>query len=85
METGRRDGLVSNAADVDLPSPSMTVAQSAAVFAAKDFDIEEMVVLLGIDYIESLSPFSFSFYCEYHTYKGRQIYETKRDKKNKMV
>ncbi|KAL2944308.1 Peroxidase 60 [Bienertia sinuspersici] len=47
VETGRKDGLVSNAADVDLPSPSMTVAQSAAVFAAKGFSVEEMVVLLG--------------------------------------
>ncbi|KNA20253.1 hypothetical protein SOVF_054230, partial [Spinacia oleracea] len=47
VETGRKDGLVSNAADVQLPNPSMTVDEAAAVFAAKNFTLEEMVVLLG--------------------------------------
>ncbi|XP_021773672.1 peroxidase 57-like [Chenopodium quinoa] len=47
VETGRRDGLVSISADVNLPNPSMTVEEAAAVFAAKNFTVEEMVILLG--------------------------------------
>ncbi|CAO2836118.1 unnamed protein product [Amaranthus hypochondriacus] len=47
VETGRRDGLVSNALDVDLPSPSMTIDQAFEMFARRNFTLEEMVVLLG--------------------------------------
>ncbi|XP_048489799.1 peroxidase 57-like [Beta vulgaris subsp. vulgaris] len=47
VQTGRRDGLVSKADDVDLPSPTLTVSQIIAVFKAKNFTAEEMVVLLG--------------------------------------
>ncbi|XP_074268147.1 peroxidase 57-like [Silene latifolia] len=47
VETGRKDGLVSNKDDVDLPSPTMTIAESSAFFAARNFTLEEMVVLLG--------------------------------------
>lgn len=46
-QTGRRDGLVSKAEDVDLPSPTLTVPETIAVFQAKNFTPEEMVVLLG--------------------------------------
>jgi len=48
VETGRRDGLVSNAEDVNLPSPDMTASQGIEIFGAKNFTAEEMVVLLGI-------------------------------------
>uniref|UniRef100_A0A803KV71 Peroxidase n=1 Tax=Chenopodium quinoa TaxID=63459 RepID=A0A803KV71_CHEQI len=47
VETGRRDGLVSNADDVDLPSPFASVSDSISAFGAKNFNPEEMVVLLG--------------------------------------
>ncbi|KAL9247318.1 hypothetical protein vseg_020762 [Gypsophila vaccaria] len=47
VEMGRRDGLVSNASNVDLPGPAMTVPESVAFFAARNFTKEEMVVLLG--------------------------------------
>ncbi|KAK9755897.1 hypothetical protein RND81_01G058000 [Saponaria officinalis] len=46
-EMGRRDGLVSDASNVNLPSPTMTVSESAAYFASRNFTTEEMVVLLG--------------------------------------
>uniref|UniRef100_A0A803MXT0 peroxidase n=1 Tax=Chenopodium quinoa TaxID=63459 RepID=A0A803MXT0_CHEQI len=46
-QTGRRDGTVSKAEDVDLPSPALTVQETIDVFQAKNFTAEEMVVLLG--------------------------------------
>ncbi|MQL96913.1 hypothetical protein Taro_029595 [Colocasia esculenta] len=47
VPTGRRDGLVSRNSDVNLPSPTFTVAQAAQAFAAKGFTLDEMVTLLG--------------------------------------
>ncbi|KAL9225994.1 hypothetical protein vseg_001855 [Gypsophila vaccaria] len=47
VQTGRNDGLVSNAGDVNLPSPFLSVNQSISAFRAKSFTPEEMVVLLG--------------------------------------
>ncbi|XP_074306588.1 uncharacterized protein LOC141641840 [Silene latifolia] len=47
VQTGRNDGLVSNAADVNLPSPFFSVSESISAFGAKKFTPEEMVVLLG--------------------------------------
>ncbi|XP_074306587.1 peroxidase 57-like [Silene latifolia] len=47
VQTGRNDGLVSNAADVNLPSPFFSVSESISAFKAKNFTPEEMVVLLG--------------------------------------
>lgn len=47
VQTGRRDGLQSNALDVDLSTAFMTVPEAVAVFAAKNLTAEEMVVLLG--------------------------------------
>ncbi|XP_021765150.1 peroxidase 57-like [Chenopodium quinoa] len=46
-QTGRRDGIISNDEDVDLPSPTLTVQETIDVFQAKNFTAEEMVVLLG--------------------------------------
>ncbi|KAF9625350.1 hypothetical protein IFM89_021738 [Coptis chinensis] len=47
VPTGRRDGLVSLANNVDLPSPSISVSQSIAVFAKKGLGLTDMVLLLG--------------------------------------
>lgn len=44
---GRRDGLVSNPSLVNLPSPAFTVSQALHAFAAKGFNLSEMVTLLG--------------------------------------
>ena len=48
VETGRRDGMISRAEDVKLPSPFGSVAQSISAFAAKKFTTQEMVALFGI-------------------------------------
>ncbi|KAK9907829.1 hypothetical protein M0R45_015687 [Rubus argutus] len=47
VQTGRRDGLVSLASNVDLPAPSISVTQSVAAFARKGLDATDMVYLLG--------------------------------------
>ncbi|XP_074319105.1 peroxidase 57-like [Silene latifolia] len=47
VQTGRRDGSRSNAADVKLPRPSVSVPESYEFFKAKGFTLEEMVALLG--------------------------------------
>ncbi|XP_074293967.1 cationic peroxidase 2-like [Silene latifolia] len=47
VQTGRRDGTVSDANDVNLPSPSLDVPQSFEFFKAKNFTLDEMVTLLG--------------------------------------
>ncbi|XP_021728029.1 peroxidase 57-like [Chenopodium quinoa] len=47
VQTGRRDGLVSRAQDVNLPSPFLTVSETISAFSAKRFTTEEMVILLG--------------------------------------
>lgn len=47
VQTGRRDGLTSSMDDVNLPSPFIPVSQSISAFSAKNFNAEEMVVLLG--------------------------------------
>lgn len=47
VQTGRNDGLVSRAQDVNLPSPFLTVSESISAFDAKRFTTEEMVILLG--------------------------------------
>ncbi|XP_074314142.1 peroxidase 57-like [Silene latifolia] len=45
--TGRRDGLVSRASDVDLPGPSFTISQSLKAFLARGLTLKDMVALLG--------------------------------------
>ncbi|XP_059428981.1 peroxidase 60-like [Corylus avellana] len=47
VQTGRRDGFVSLASNVDLPSPTLSVAESIAAFARKGLTDTDMVYLLG--------------------------------------
>uniref|UniRef100_A0A803Q416 Peroxidase n=1 Tax=Cannabis sativa TaxID=3483 RepID=A0A803Q416_CANSA len=47
VPTGRRDGLVSNPNDVNLPGSSQSVTSAAQSFIAKGLTLKEMVVLLG--------------------------------------
>ncbi|KAK4482711.1 hypothetical protein RD792_009878 [Penstemon davidsonii] len=47
VETGRRDGSVSLAKNVDLPSPSISVSNSIKAFANKGLNPTDMVYLLG--------------------------------------
>ncbi|KAJ4845145.1 hypothetical protein Tsubulata_018407 [Turnera subulata] len=47
VETGRLDGLVSSAQNVNLPSPSMSIPQAAAAFANKKLSQTDMVYLIG--------------------------------------
>ena len=44
---GRRDGRDSNAAWIDLPSPSISWESSLAYFESKGLDVQDMVTLLG--------------------------------------
>ncbi|KAL1298356.1 hypothetical protein HN51_042728 [Arachis hypogaea] len=45
--TGRRDGMKSDAASVDLPSPSITWQQALSYFESKGLDVLDMTTLLG--------------------------------------
>ncbi|KAL9247465.1 hypothetical protein vseg_020895 [Gypsophila vaccaria] len=45
--TGRRDGNISKASDVNLPGPSSTVAQAQEAFIAHGLTLKDMVALLG--------------------------------------
>ncbi|KAK4732109.1 hypothetical protein R3W88_025097 [Solanum pinnatisectum] len=47
IPTGRRDGLISNAADVNLPGPSLTIPQALQFFTNKGLTLNDMVTLLG--------------------------------------
>lgn len=47
IPTGRRDGLRSNADDVNLPGPSLTVSEAFQFFRAKRMSLTDMVTLLG--------------------------------------
>ncbi|KAK2980193.1 hypothetical protein RJ640_007283 [Escallonia rubra] len=47
VQTGRRDGLVSLATNVDLPSPSISVSDSVKAFDRKGLSATDMVYLLG--------------------------------------
>ncbi|KAJ8574007.1 hypothetical protein K7X08_010518 [Anisodus acutangulus] len=47
IPTGRRDGLVSNEADVNLPGPSLTVSQALQSFTNQGLSLNDMVTLLG--------------------------------------
>ncbi|XP_049400112.1 peroxidase 44-like [Solanum stenotomum] len=47
IPTGRRDGLVSDPSQVNLPGPSITVPQAIQTFQSKGFNVNEMVSLLG--------------------------------------
>lgn len=47
VETGRKDGFVSLATNVNLRGPDIPVAQSIATFAKKGLNATDMVYLLG--------------------------------------
>lgn len=47
IPTGRRDGLISNIADVNLPGPSLTIPQALQFFTNKGLTLNDMVTLLG--------------------------------------
>ncbi|KAK1305471.1 Peroxidase 60 [Acorus calamus] len=47
VETGRRDGKVSLASNVDLPSPFLTVSETISAFEKKGLSPTDMVYLLG--------------------------------------
>ncbi|XP_047340030.1 peroxidase 44-like [Impatiens glandulifera] len=47
IPTGRRDGLVSNPNDVNLPGPTVSVSQALQIFKAKKLTLNDMVTLLG--------------------------------------
>ncbi|PON64518.1 Peroxidase [Parasponia andersonii] len=47
VPTGRRDGLVSNPNEVNLPGPTLSVSAAFQSFQAKGLTLNEMVVLLG--------------------------------------
>ncbi|XP_015057958.1 peroxidase 44-like [Solanum pennellii] len=47
IPTGRRDGLISNPSEVNLPGPSLTVEEALKIFTNKGFSLNDMVTLLG--------------------------------------
>lgn len=47
VPTGRRDGRVSRAADVNLPGPTMSVSEATSAFRAKGMSQNDLVTLLG--------------------------------------
>ncbi|KAF3441137.1 hypothetical protein FNV43_RR15048 [Rhamnella rubrinervis] len=47
VPTGRRDGLLSNPNDVNLPGPSSSIQGALQAFTAKGLTLNEMVTLLG--------------------------------------
>ncbi|KAL2464472.1 Peroxidase 44 [Forsythia ovata] len=47
VPTGRRDGLVSDSAEVNLPGPSLSVPEAFPFFRAKGLTLNDMITLLG--------------------------------------
>jgi hypothetical protein len=47
MPTGRRDGRVSKASEVNLPGPTLSVADATKAFTAKGMTQADMVTLIG--------------------------------------
>ncbi|XVF56786.1 hypothetical protein PTKIN_Ptkin06aG0148100 [Pterospermum kingtungense] len=47
VPTGRRDGLVSNSDEVNLPGPTLSVSQAFQFFRAKNMTMDDMVILLS--------------------------------------
>ncbi|XP_073290670.1 peroxidase 60-like [Primulina huaijiensis] len=47
VQTGRKDGTVSLASNVNLPPPSVSVSDSIKAFAAKGLNANDMVYLIG--------------------------------------
>lgn len=47
VKTGRRDGIISLAKNVDLPPPFISMQEAISRFAAKGLNVQDMVHLLG--------------------------------------
>ncbi|KAK3198217.1 hypothetical protein Dsin_021632 [Dipteronia sinensis] len=47
VPTGRRDGLVSNMDEVNLPGPTLTVPEALQSFTSKGLNVNDMTTLLG--------------------------------------
>ncbi|XP_074306586.1 peroxidase 57-like [Silene latifolia] len=75
VQTGRNDGLVSKAGDVNLPSPSFSVSESISAFRAKNFTPEEMVVLLGCHTVGT----SHCAFFQDRLYEGTGQFDSKMD------
>ncbi|XP_057528631.1 peroxidase 57-like [Amaranthus tricolor] len=71
VETGRRDGLIARAQDVNLPSPFGSVSESIAAFDKKNFTIEEMIVLLGCHTV----GISHCVFFEDRLYEGKSLFD----------
>lgn len=61
--TGRRDGFVSIAASVDLPSPSVSWESALAYFESKGLNELDMVTLLGACSFMSCLVFGIFLFC----------------------
>lgn len=62
VPTGRRDGRVSQASDVDLPGPSDSVDVQKQKFAARGLDTKDLVTLVGkFYYIHFINLFPLEF------------------------
>ncbi|KAF2321996.1 hypothetical protein GH714_005317 [Hevea brasiliensis] len=55
LYTGRRDGMTSSAASVDLPSPSIPLSEALAYFKSKGLDVLDFATLLETFYKRVLS------------------------------
>ncbi|XP_016502055.1 peroxidase 57-like [Nicotiana tabacum] len=61
IPTGRRDGLVSNASEVDLPGPNRSVSEILAFFKTLGLNKNDMVTLLGAHTVGIAHCFFFQF------------------------
>lgn len=87
---GRRDGLESNGAWVDLPSPSVSWEEGYAYFKSKSLDAQDYATLLGnliffltvplgitSSYVsKNIKPSSILFYLQRHIHWGKRTAET---------
>ncbi|XP_060181829.1 probable peroxidase 61 [Lycium barbarum] len=65
---GRRDGVESNAAWIDYPSPSMSWVEGLAYFESKNLDVQDFVTLLGAHTMGQAH--CSSFYDRLYNFKG---------------
>ncbi|XP_021773973.1 peroxidase 57-like [Chenopodium quinoa] len=75
VQTGRRDGLISEAQDVSLPSPFGSVRQSILAFGDKNFSPEEMVALFGAHTV----GISQCIFFQDRLYQGTSEFDPKMD------
>ncbi|RZC62188.1 hypothetical protein C5167_023950 [Papaver somniferum] len=59
VQTGRRDGFSSQARNVNLPGPSISVPSSIAFFGSKGFTARDMVLLIGGGHTVGITHCSF--------------------------